>query len=209
MSPPSPSTHVAKTTDAPSGVKMGDVSTTVVDDVTRRGAPPPRSITYTFPKPVNATRRPSGESDGSRISRTTTESPTVNAPFTKGPSDCSTSAENGIWVSFPDGTSTRHNLPRNDVTIARPSGVHAELGSGPTPVDAGAGPPPPLPPPPPPRPPSAAAWPPASGCVPMTTQRSPPVWRSRMTSPNCDSNFVKYASVLPSRLTIGRKALPG
>src|SRR6185436_1783819 len=149
MSPPSPSTHVAYTIDPPSGVQIGDASTTFVTDVRRRRAPPFRSITYTLPNAVNATRRPSGESDGSRISRTITESPRVNEPFANGPRACSTSALNGICVVLPDGTSTRHNLPRNDVTMAVASGVQAAVGNGPTPAEGGAAAPPPRPPPPP------------------------------------------------------------
>src|SRR4051812_12203650 len=146
MSPPSPSTHVAYTTDPPSGVQIGDTSTTFVNDVRRRGAPPFRSSTYTLPNAVNATRRPSGESDGSRISRTVTESPMVNTPFASGPRACSTSTLNGIGVVLPDGTSTRHNLPRNDVTMAVASGVQAAVGNGPTPVESVAVPPPRPPP---------------------------------------------------------------
>src|SRR6185369_15849434 len=132
MSPPSPSIHVAKTIDRPFGVHAGDSSTTSLDVVRRRGVPPFTSITQTLPSAVNATRLPSGESAGSRISRTGTESPIVADPFTNAPSDWSTSAVNGIGVVVPDGTSTRHSFPPNEVTIALPFGSHADVGSGPT-----------------------------------------------------------------------------
>src|SRR5688572_32851983 len=96
-------------------------------------------MTQTLPSAVNATRRPSGESEGSRISRAVTESPMSYVARASGPSDCSTSAVNGIGVSFPDGTSTRQSLPLNAVMIALSSGSQADDGSGPSPGGGGGG----------------------------------------------------------------------
>src|SRR5688572_13845509 len=137
MSPPAPSVHVAYTTDLPSGVHAGADSTALPDVVRRFGMRSASSIVQTRPSDENATRRPSGERTGSRISRAITESPTSVEPFTSGPSDCSTSTLIGIAVLRPDGTSTRQSLPPIDVMIALPSGSHADDGNGPTPVTGG------------------------------------------------------------------------
>src|SRR5688572_7012895 len=139
MSPPVPSAHVAYVTALPSGAHVGAVSTTFSARVRRRGVPPGRSITHTLPSAVNATRLPSGDSAGSRISRATTESAIVYEPRTSAPSDCSTSALNGISVFCPDAMSMRHNLPPNDVMIALSFGSHADVGNGPMPVGGGGG----------------------------------------------------------------------
>src|SRR5688500_13967862 len=139
MSPPIASTQVENVTDCPSGVHVGDISTTVVAVVSRRAFPAGRFITQTLPSAVKATRRPSGERAGSRISRAVTESPTANEPRTSAPNDWSTSAVNGIDVVLPDGISSRHSFPPKAVTIALSSGSHAEEGRGPSPGGGGGG----------------------------------------------------------------------
>ena len=91
----------------------------------RRGVPLGRSITQTLSSAVKARRRPSGEGRAPRICATVkVESLIRNANLTGGPIRCSTSAEKGICVCRPDGTSMRQNFPSYAATIALLSGVN-------------------------------------------------------------------------------------
>jgi hypothetical protein len=95
-------------------------------------------------------------------------------------------AVNGIGRAWPDGTSTRHSLPSNDVTSALESGVNEEPGIR-SRVERD-------------------SW--SSRVTGYSSQESSPLCRSRTRSPVCASQRVAYTSQRPSGDSTGRIPLP-